>query len=129
MHLVSHPRNRKQSVTDDTEERSDAPYGEHVLLVARRKASTIGDGVADRLPPAGQSAWQPAGCINDCKRNARNDGQIEQEDHSCNEEAENDQHKSLLRSVPNCSIPATDFLEIHHSLLFIIASFGYCHVR
>src|SRR5262245_20459888 len=72
--LVSHSRNRKQGVTDDTEKRSNAPYGEHVLLVACRKASTIGDYVADILPPAGQGSRQPAGCINDCKRDSRNDG-------------------------------------------------------
>ena|SRR5215510_8932833 len=33
--LGSHPCNRKQGVTDDTEERGEAPYREHALPVGR----------------------------------------------------------------------------------------------
>src|SRR6185369_12661477 len=99
VHLAPHPRKGNQSVANNTEERSDAPYGEHVLLVSCRKAGTVGDHIADILPPAGKSARQPAGRINDRKRDSRNNGQIEHEYDSCEEKAKNNQHASLQPAI------------------------------
>src|SRR5690348_16998419 len=62
--LLAHPRNGKQGVTNDSEKRSDAPYGVHILPIACRKPGTFSDHIADILPPVGQSARQPAGRIN-----------------------------------------------------------------
>src|SRR6266516_1497378 len=88
------PRNRKQCVTDDTEECGDAPYSEHVLFVACRKASAFGDHIADILPPAGESARQPASRISNRKRDSRDHGEIEDENHGCGENTENESHET-----------------------------------
>ena len=65
--LAPHPRDRKQGVTDDAEQRGEPPYGEHVFLEARRKPETFGDHISDRFPPGGQSPRQPTTRINDRK--------------------------------------------------------------
>src|SRR5262249_26284026 len=93
--LGPHPCNRKQGVTDDREERGKAPYGEHALPVACRKASAVRNHIAERLPPTGKSARQPASRINDRKRDTRDYGQIEHENRTCNEKAEKSHHGSL----------------------------------
>jgi hypothetical protein len=104
------PRNRKQCVTDDTEERGDAPFSEHVLFVACRKASAFGDHIADILPPAGERARQPASRISNRKHDSRDHGEIEDENYGCGENTENGYYaifgnvefdpKSVPRALP-----------------------------
>src|SRR5712671_6246786 len=88
-------------MTDDAEQRSEAPYGEHVFLEACRKPKTFGDHIADRLPPGGKRARRPATRINDRKRYSRDHGQIEHENRTGNEKAENYPHEGLQWCPPH----------------------------